>query len=95
MHSRNVCHYDIKLENILLDDNFATKIIDFGLSGSNRVLSNDVKGTMGCIAPEFCKSPAKGEILKGEKVDVFALGIVLFSLYFGFIPFSTSNYQDF
>lgn len=95
MHSRNVCHYDIKLENIMLDDTFSVKVIDFGLSGSNKIFSNDVKGTLGYIAPEFCKNPAKKEALKGEKADVFALGVVLFGLYFGFLPFESTNYCDF
>jgi serine/threonine protein kinase len=95
MHSRNVCHYDIKLENIMLDDSFSVKVIDFGLSGSNKIFSNDIKGTLGYIAPEFCKSPTKKEALKGEKADVFALGVVLFGLYFGFLPFESTNYCDF
>ena len=95
MHSRNVCHYDIKLENIMLDENFNAKIIDFGLSGSKTILSSDVKGTLGYIAPEFCKDTKSKIQLKGEKADVFALGVVLFSMYFGFIPFESTKYSDF
>jgi len=87
MHSRNVCHYDLKLENLMFDDTFSVKIIDFGLSGGNRVKAVDTKGTIGYIAPEFLKPKDLNEKLKGEKVDVFALGVILFALYFGFIPF--------
>lgn len=79
----------------MLDDHFSAKIIDFGLSGSNRIMSNDVKGTLGYIAPEFCKDPKSIVPLKGEKADVFALGVILFSLYFGVIPFESTNYSDF
>lgn len=55
MHSRNVCHYDLKLDNLMFDQNFNTKIIDFGLSGLNKVYIKDFKGTDGYIAPEFFK----------------------------------------
>lgn len=84
-HNRNVLHRDIKLENILLDENLNVKIIDFGFSI--------------CIPPEktlaiFCGTPSymSPEIVtkcqyKGGPSDVWALGVVLYALLCGRFPF--------
>jgi serine/threonine protein kinase len=48
-----ICHLDLKLENILIDDNFDLKICDFGFSQSHTQLVVSNKGTDGYKAPEI------------------------------------------
>jgi serine/threonine protein kinase len=85
MHQKNVTHRDIKLENLLLEDNTKNiKIIDFGFS----IVSKDKKLTSFCGTPSYM-SP---EIISkkdyyGPPVDIWTLGILLYVLMCGHFPF--------
>ncbi|KAM9324117.1 NUAK family SNF1-like kinase 1 [Gastrophryne carolinensis] len=90
-HKNGVVHRDIKLENILLDENLNVKLADFGLS--NLYHKNQVLET-------YCGSPlyASPEIIKGlpyhgPEVDCWALGVLLYALIYGSMPFDNSNYK--
>ncbi len=84
-HRNNVTHRDIKMENILIDENLNVKIIDFGFSI--------------CAAPTqrlkvFCGTPSymSPEIVNrkeyiGPPTDIWSLGILLFALLCGNFPF--------
>ena len=92
MHDSDVCHRDIKLENLLLDQNFNLKVSDLGFSTNlkghqGNSLLYTCKGTPGYMAPELFTS--KG--YNGELADVFALGVVLFALVMGRPPFRIAN----
>lgn len=86
-HERLVVHRDLKLENLLLDKQAETvKIIDFGFA--TQVASRDTKlkafcGTPSYMAPEI----VRGEPYSGFAVDVWALGVVVFALLCGTLPF--------
>ena len=76
IHEAKVCHLDIKLPNILLDENYNPKITDFGFSESNKDKTAQKRGTSGYIAPEVYL----GKPYNGFKADIFSLGVTLFTL---------------
>lgn len=92
IHSKNIIHRDIKLDNILLDGKGNVKIADFGVS--KVVQKNEVmrehSGTPAYIAPEIIKD--KG--YKGFKADLWSAGVVLFALLYGTVPFKANNMKD-
>lgn len=101
-HSRGIIHRDVKLENVMLcaEDPHAVKLIDFGLAVQVRVGADgtqealkfyDGVGSKSYKAPELFY-PAVGYL--APPVDVWALGITLFSLLGGFFPFDMAKARD-
>jgi len=92
LHSKNILHRDIKLDNILLDKNLNPKIIDFGISSiySKYKKIYDTAGTPVYLAPEVIT--AKGEI--SMKSDVWSLGVLLYLLTYGVVPFKAPDMQS-
>jgi len=92
-HSKNITHRDIKLENILLDENKSNvKLIDFGFS---TWIPNDKKikifwGTPSYMAPEIV---SKKEFW-GPPADIWALGVLLYALLWGEFPFKGKSDQE-
>ena len=93
IHSHNIVHRDVKLENILIDLNNTIKICDFGIG---RVLSNpndllyDQCGTPMYMAPEILLS-SKEKGYKGFPVDIWSAGIALYIMLSGSLPFSVKK----
>ena len=90
-HKNGVAHRDMKPENILLDDQFNLKISDFGFSTFfSRELTSHV-GTKLYMAPEMHFDNQ----YFGPSVDLFATGIILFTMYTGLQPFeNAANQKD-
>ena len=89
LHNKNICHRDIKLENIIINEKMNIKIIDLGLGihfQQNKKL-NLYCGTPFFMAPEILK---KKEYF-GPSVDVWSAGIVLYNLLCGKLPFKALN----
>ena len=88
-HVNNVIHRDMKLENLLLDDDLNIKIIDFGLSA---IVVPGKRLRVHCGSPSY----AAPEIVSrreydGPPVDVWSLGVVLFAMTAGYLPFHARN----
>ena len=93
-HLNNISHCDIKPENLLLNDNFEIKLIDFGYSKyfNKDKLIKGWKGTRIYASPELYKNNLNG--FNGEKNDIFSLGVFLYVLVIGKFPFENAHFSD-
>ncbi|OAP61850.1 hypothetical protein AYL99_04053 [Fonsecaea erecta] len=90
IHSKSCVHRDLKLENVLLDKNDNVKLCDFGFTREYEGKANYLQtfcGTVCYSAPEMLK----GEKYAGEKVDVWSLGIILYALLKGELPYDEDD----
>jgi serine/threonine protein kinase len=87
LHDNHIVHRDIKHQNIMLDDKNNVKMIDFGLSNfvQEGVFRETFCGTPAYAAPEMIL----GRKYSGFEVDLWSLGVVLYSMLTGFFPFRT------
>ena len=95
IHSQNIIHRDLKPNNILFLDKEKTHIvvIDFGISGfSNGNQREKIKaGTTTFLPPEIASGE---EFSSNRKLDIWALGIILFRMVEGIYPFEGKNAKE-
>jgi len=91
MNSKNVVHRDIKLENILLDNQMSLKLADFGFAANKNIDKlTTFRGTQSYMAPEIRESKE----YDGRQTDIFSFGVVLFTIVVGYFPFSKAEKND-
>ena len=90
-HVRGLVHRDVKPQNVLLNDDGQAKVTDFGIARSLDVdgvtQTGTVLGTSDYIAPE----QARGQKVN-PKTDIYSLGVVLYELLTGQVPFAGDNF---
>ncbi|XP_070544950.1 maternal embryonic leucine zipper kinase-like isoform X2 [Ptychodera flava] len=91
IHEMGYAHRDLKPENLLLDEDQSLKLIDFGLAAKP-------KGGMDDHLETCCGSPAyaapeliSGREYLGAEADVWSMGVLLYALLCGFLPFDDDN----
>ncbi|XP_078115979.1 maternal embryonic leucine zipper kinase [Sander vitreus] len=91
VHSQGYAHRDLKPENLLIDEDHNLKLIDFGLCAKP-------KGGLGFELKTCCGSPAyaapeliQGKAYIGSEADVWSMGVLLFALLCGYLPFDDDN----
>jgi len=85
LHERNVAHRDLKLDNVLLDEKKQIKLIDFGFSVC---INEESKLSLYCGTPHYMDPDiVKKKDYNGKAADVWALGVILFILMTGKLPF--------
>lgn len=90
VHNMSCVHRDLKLENILLDKHENVKLCDFGFTREYEGKTSHLQtfcGTVCYSAPEMLR----GEKYAAEKVDVWSLGVILYALLTGELPFDDDD----
>ncbi|KAH8360768.1 hypothetical protein KR084_008457 [Drosophila pseudotakahashii] len=91
-HKKGIVHRDLKAENLLLDLNMNIKIADFGFS--NHFKPGELLATW-CGSPPYAAPEVfEGKQYTGPEIDIWSLGVVLYVLVCGALPFDGSTLQS-
>ncbi|KXS10524.1 Pkinase-domain-containing protein [Gonapodya prolifera JEL478] len=95
-HDKNLVHRDLKLENVMLTDDMGNvKLIDFGFTRevalpTQKQLLDTYCGSVAYAAPEMII----GKQYLGPQADIWSLGVILFTLVCGFLPFDDDSENE-
>ena len=88
LHKRDLCHRDIKLENVMLDQDGNCHVTDFGFTAFAHEDVAGVQGSVGYVAPEVLS----GASYDGKKADMWSFGCLLYQLFTNKLPFAESQF---
>ena len=92
LHKRRIVHRDLKPGNIFLNKNLEVKIGDFGLAKQFAYMGEKIKhqgGTLQYMAPEVVENSESS-----FEVDIWAIGVIMYYLIIGKLPFRGSNQEE-
>ncbi|NXJ08755.1 HUNK kinase, partial [Odontophorus gujanensis] len=94
LHCHGIVHRDLKIENFLLDENNNIKIVDFGLSNTVKFegLSQELLHTQ-CGSPAYAAPELLAHRKYGPKVDVWSIGVSMFAMLTGTLPFTVEPFN--
>ena len=91
LHSKNIIHRDLKLQNILVTDSLDIVITDFGFA---RYIDNDSLIKTLCGSPMYMAPEILVKKAYNNKSDLWSVGVILYELLFATIPFKATNMLD-
>lgn len=92
LHEKKICHRDLKLENLMFDSEGNLKLLDFGFS---KFFNPEQLCSSYCGSPDYA-SPELWlrEPYVGPEVDIWALGVILYIMVTGYVPFSSPSHAS-
>ena len=92
IHGKKCVHRDLKLENILVDDDLNLKVADFGFATYRKIHAlQSFRGTMTYMAPEIIE----GKTYDGVRIDLFSTAVILYIIVQGNFPFRQAKTDEF
>ena len=91
LHNKNVIHRDLKLENIMVDQEGYIKIIDYGLAKKLNEDEAEEEATTYCGTPEYLAPEMVARSGHDKSVDWWAIGVLMYEMLFGMTPFFNQN----
>ena len=92
MQGKGVVHRDLKLENILVDDELNLKVADYGFATYKHINKlKSYRGTKTYMAPEI----KEGKTYSGKQIDIFSTGVILWIIVQGIFPFQEARKDDY